>query len=308
MVADKTLAHISDLTTEEVYIAQLDPVAVSAATLGGIRTLLGVPLLSKGELLGAFFLSRQEVRPFTDKQIELVKNFAAQAVIAIENARLLNELRQRTMDLGEALEQQRATSDLLQVISGSPGNLEPVFQSMLENAVRICGANFGNMVLCEDDGFRAVAMYNAPDAYAKARMGGPFHPPAGSGLGRLAATKEVAQIADLRAEQGYVDRDPFVVTAVEQAGIRTLLAVPMLKEGDLVGAIVIYRQEVRSFTEKQIVLVKNFASQVVIAIENARLLNELRQRTADLTEALDQQTATSEVLQVIGGSRSSTGV
>jgi signal transduction histidine kinase len=266
-------------------------------------------LLSKGELIGAFFLSRQEVRPFTDKQIELVQSFAAQAVIAIENARLLNELRQRTSDLGEALEQQRATSDLLQVISGSPGYLEPVFQSMLENAVRICGANFGNMFLYEDDAFRTIAMHNAPEAYARARMSGPFHPPSDSALGRVVATKEVAQTADLRTEERYFNRDPFAVVAVETAGIRTLLAVPMLKEGNLVGAIVIYRQEVLPFTEKQIELVKNFGSQVVIAIENARLLNELRQRTDDLghrttalTEALEQQTATSDVLEVISRS------
>ena len=303
MVADRTVAHINDVTAEEVYLGQHDPMAVSAVALGGIRTLLGVPLLKKGEMIGAFFLSRQEVRPFTEKQIELVQNFAAQAVIAIENARLLNELRQRTDDLTEALEQRTATSDLLQVISGSPGNLEPVFQAMLENAVGICGANFGNMFLYEDDAFRTVAMFNAPEAYANARMGAPLHPPSDSGLGRLVATKEVVQIADLSTVERYViNRDPFVVAAVELAGIRTLLAVPMLKEGRLVGAIVIYRQEVRPFGEKQTELVKNFASQVVIAIENARLLNELRQRTDDLAKALEQQTATSEVLQVISSS------
>jgi class 3 adenylate cyclase/putative methionine-R-sulfoxide reductase with GAF domain len=238
---------------------------------------------------------RSDVRPFTDKQIELVKNFAAQAVIAIENARLLNELRQRTTDLTEALEQQRATADLLQVISGSPGNLEPVFHAMLENAVGICSANFGNMFLYEDDAFRTVAMYNAPEAYANARTGAPFHPPSDSGLGRLAATKEVVQIADLRTEERYINRDPFVVAGVELGGIRTLLAVPMLKEDHLVGGIVIYRQEVRPFSEKQIELVRNFASQVVIAIENARLLNELRQ-------SLQQQTATADVLKVISRS------
>ena len=272
--------------------------------------MLGVPILREDDAVGVLALTRSAVRPFTDEQIALVKNFADQAVIAIENARLLNELRQRTTDLTEALEQQTATSDLLQVISGSPGNLEPVFQAMLENAVGICGANFGNMFLYEDDAFRTVAMFNAPEAYANARMGAPLHPPSDSGLGRLVATKEVVQIADLSTVERYViNRDPFVVAAVELAGIRTLLAVPMLKEGRLVGAIVIYRQEVRPFGEKQTELVKNFASQVVIAIENARLLNELRQRTddltertADLTEALEQQTATSEVLQVISSS------
>jgi GAF domain-containing protein len=267
--------------------------------LGGFRTVLGVPMLREGVAVGVLALTRSAVRPFSGEQITLVENFAAQTAIAIENARLLDELRQRTTDLTEALEQQRATSDLLQVISGSPGNLEPIFQAMLQNAVAICDANFGNMFLYEDNAFRTVAMYNAPEAYATARSGAPFHPPSHSGLGRLAATREVVQIGDLRAEEMYINRDPFVVAGVELGGIRTLLAVPMLKEGHLVGAIVIYRQEVRQFCEKQIALVKNFASQVVIAIENARLLNELRKRTTDLTEALEQQTATSEVLRVI---------
>jgi len=250
-------------------------------------------MLKENELVGAFILYREEVRPFTDKQIALVTSFAAQAVIAIENARLLNELRQRTTDLTEALEQQRATSDLLQVISGSPGNLEPVFQAMLENAVTICGANFGNMFLYENDAFRTVALYNAPEAYAKARMGRSFHPPPESGLSRLAATKEVIQTADVRAAEGYTNRDPFFVAAVELAGIRTLIAAPLMQEGHLIGAIVIYRQEVRPFSEKQIEVVKNFASQVVIAIENSRLLNELRDRTSELERsyALVQQQA-----------------
>jgi two-component system, NtrC family, sensor kinase len=263
--------------------------------LGGFRTVLGVPMLREGVAVGVLALTRSAVRPFSGEQIALVENFAAQAVIAIENARLLDELRQRTAELSAALEQQRATSDLLLVISRSPGNLEPVFQAMLENAVAICGASFGNMFLCEDKAFRTVAMHNAPEAYVKARMAGLFHPPSESGLGRLAATKEVVQIADLRALERYVNRDPFVVAAVELAGIRTLLAVPMLKEDHLIGAIVIYRQEVQPFSEKQIGLVKNFASQVVIAIENARLLAELRQ-------SLQQQTATADVLKVISRS------
>ena len=288
VVATKQLLHISDCLEDASY-KQGDVDFVWFVDLCGARSFIAAPMLKDDELVGTITVFHQEVRPFTDKQIELVKNFAAQAVIAIENARLLNELRQRTTDLTEALEQQTATSELLQVISGSPSNLEPVFQAMLENAVGICGANFGNMFLYEDDAFRTVAMFNAPEAYANARMGTPLHPPSDSGLGRLVATKEVVQIADLRTVERYViNRDPFVVAAVELAGIRTLLAVPMLKEGRLVGAIVIYRQEVRPFGEKQTELVKNFANQVVIAIENARLLKELRERTEQV-EAQSQE-------------------
>ncbi len=292
MIAAKTAIHVSD-TTGYPLGGIHDSQSLAAIELGGVKTSLSVPMLREGDLIGAFVLSRQQVKPFTEKQIELATNFANQAVIAIENARLLNELRQRTSDLTEAFEQQRATSDLLQVISSSPGNLEPVFQAMLENAVTICGANFGNMFLYENDAFRTVAMHNAPEAYAKARKGGPFHPPPETALGRLAVTKEVMQIADPRASERYANRDPFVVAAVELAGMRTLLEVPMLKEGHLVGAIIIYRQEVRPFGEKQIELVKNFASQVVIAIENSRLLNELRDRSNELERsyALVQQQA-----------------
>lgn len=282
MVASKTPMHVRDVMAEEAYLARRDSGAVAAVELGGARTVLSVPLLNKGEMSGAFFLCRQQVRSFTDKQIELVQNFAAQAVIAIENARLLHELRQRTADLTDALEQQRAISDLLQLLSGSPGRLEPIFQAILASAVGICRANFGNMFLYEDGAFRAVAMFNAPEAYARERTRAPFSRPPNSGLGRLVATKEVVQIVDLRADDSYLKGDPFVVAGVELAGIRTLLAVPMLKENHLVGCIIIYRREPLAFGEKQIRLVKNFASQVVIGVENARLLNELRDRTSEL--------------------------
>ena len=301
MLMTKTVVHVENLAAEQGYLER-NPVFVAAVELGGVRTHVAVPMLKDNELIGAVIVYRQEVRPFTDKQIELVKNFAAQAVIAIENARLLNELRQ-------TLEQQTATSEVLKVVSSSPGVLQPVFATMLENAVRLCGANFGNMFLYESDTYRPVAMHNAPEAYASIRMGAPIYPPPGTGLARVAATKEVVQIADLMLEEAYIKGAPLAVTAVLHAGIRTLLAVPMLKDDRLVGAIVIYRREVRPFEDKQIELVKNFAAQAVIAIENTRLLNELLQRTndltlrtADLTEALEQQTATSEVLQVISRS------
>jgi GAF domain-containing protein len=269
----------------------------------GHRTTVGMPLLREAEAVGTIVLRRAVVDPFTDKQIALLKTFANQAVIAIENTRLLNELRQRTDDLSEALEQQTATSDVLQVISSSPGELQPVFKAMLESATRICEAKFGSMYLREGDAFRIVAMHNAPPAFAEARRLQPLVRPApGTGLYRVASTKQVVHIVDIRAEQPYLEREPSAITMVERAGARTLLVVPMLKDDELIGNINIYRQEVRPFTDKQIELVKNFAAQAVIAIENTRLLKELRQRTDDLSEALEQQTATSEVLSVISSS------
>ena len=264
--------------------------------LGGFRTVLGVPMLREGVAVGVLALTRSAVRPFSDEQIALVENFADQAVIAIENTRLLNELRQ-------SLEQQTATSQVLQVISSSPGDLEQVFATILQNATRICEAKFGALYRNEGDGFRAKAMHNAPPAYEEARAG-ILHPPPRTSLWRAANTKQAVQIADVRLEQGYIEGDPFVVSAVALGGYRSVLNVPMLHEDELVGVITIFRQEVRPFTEKQISLVKNFAAQAVIAIENARLLSELRQRTADLTKALEQQTATSEVLRVISSSPS----
>jgi GAF domain-containing protein len=310
MVADRTVAHIADVTTEKVYLAKHDPVAMSAVALGGIRTLLGVPLLNKGEMIGAFFLSRQEVRPFTDKQIELVKNFAAQAVIAIENARLLQELRKRTADLAEALEHHTATSEVLQVISHSPGDLQPVFTTILQNAARICDASFGNIFRWDGDALSLVATYNIPAAFIEHRSRVPFRPNQGNPIGQMLQASAALHIADLAQDDRYIQRrDPEVVAAVELGGIRTFVAVPMLKDDKLIGTVILYRQEVRPFTDKQIALVKNFAAQAVIAIENARLLNELRQRTndlsqrtTDLNEALEQQTATSDVLEVISRS------
>jgi GAF domain-containing protein len=277
--------------------------------LGGFRTVLGVPMLREGVVVGVLALTRSAVRPFSDEQIALVENFAAQAAIAIENARLLVELRQRTADLSwrtadltEALEQQTATSEVLQVIGSSPGDLEPVFATMLKEAVRICDAKSGGIYRVEGDAMRLVATHNVAPPYAEARRFSPFHPGPKHILGRVMRTKSVVQIADAATDPGYVERRPEMVAAVELGGVGTMLGVPMLKENDLAGAFALNRQEVRPFTDKQIELVKNFAAQAIIAIENARLLNELRQRTTDLAEALEQQTATSEVLQVISGS------
>ena len=233
-------------------------------------------MLKENKLVGAIVIYRQEVRPFVPKQIELVTNFANQAVIAIENTRLLNELRQRTDDLSEALEQQTATSEVLQVISTSSGELEPVFETILANAVRICEATFGNMYLRDGEVFRIAAAHNTPPPLLEHRRRVPLQRPT-SAFGRMVRTKEVVHVADLLADPRYAEREPEIVTGVELGGIRTLLIVPMLKEKDLIGALTIYRQEVRPFNDKQIELVKNFANQAVIAIENTRLLNELRE-------------------------------
>ena len=174
MVATKSVIHIVDMAAEQAYTKR-DPTTVAAVELGRVRTFVAVPMLKENELIGGVTLCRQEVRPFTDKQIALVTNFAAQAVIAIENARLLNELRQRTTDLTEALEQQTATSEVLQVISSSPGDLEPVFATMLENAVRICDAKFGNIYRWDGDALHLVATHNSPPAFAEARRRSPHH-------------------------------------------------------------------------------------------------------------------------------------
>jgi GAF domain-containing protein len=302
LIETRQLVHVADIRSEPAYVEGFRPLR-ELADIGGGRTLLTVPMLKENELVGAIAIYRTEVQPFTDKQIALVQNFAAQAVIAIENTRLLNELRQRTDDLSEALDQQTATSEVLRVISSSPGALEPVFDAMLENATRICEAKFGSLYLYDKNGLTLAAAHNAPPAFAEARRRGPIQPAPDMALGRVIRTMQIAQVADVAATRAYAEGNQAAVDAVKLAGMRTVVAVPMLKDNRLIGAIASYRQEVRPFTDKQIELLQNFAAQAVIAIENARLLNELRQRTDDLTESLEQQTATSEVLKVISSSQ-----
>ena len=273
------IVHIHDTYADPEYSLEL-------SKLRGFRTQLGVPLMREGVPIGVIVLIRTTVRPFTDKQIKLATAFADQAVIAIENVRLFDEVQARTDDLAESLEQQTATSEVLKVISSSPGELQPVFQSLLENATRICGAKFGALWLREGELFRAVAVHGAPQAYRELLFREPIRPGPDTGLGQLLQTKQFVQIEDITRGKAYRDRDPLRVATVELAGGRTLAEVPLLKDGELIGSINIYKQEVRPFTDKQIELLQNFAAQAVIAVENTRLLNELRRIY------LQQQTAT----------------
>jgi signal transduction histidine kinase len=290
-VLDRKPVHVLDLQAEAAEF----PEGSASAKQFGHRTILGVPLLREGVVIGTIHLRRTEVDAFTDKQIELLKTFADQAVIAIENVRLFEAEQARTRELSEALERQTATSEVLQVISSSPGELTPVFEALLANATRLCEARFGTLYVYEAGALRMVASHKTPPHLAEVRGIGPFHPDPSGALGGAIRAKRAVQIADLAATRGYAERSPPTVAGVELGGVRTAVAVPMLKDNELIGIISIYRQEVRPFADKQVALLTNFASQAVIAIENTRLLNELR-------ESLQQQTATSDVLKVISRS------
>jgi two-component system NtrC family sensor kinase len=282
----KQVVQIADVRTVAGYVD--NPMHAPIVQLAGVRSKLSVPMLKEDDLIGVIEIDRQEVCPFTDKQIELVKNFAAQAVIAIENTRLLNELR-------ESLQQQTATADILAVISSSQAKLEPVFETIVDRTTRICEATFACLGLFEEKALRFVAISGA-SADSEFFHPDRLHQPDGCPyVVPLARAKRTAQTADLRAETGYRERDPFYVTTVDVGGARTALRVPLLKDNKLLGHLWAFRQEIRPFSDKQVDLVKNFAAQAVIAIENTRLLNELR-------ESLQQQTATADVLKVISRS------
>ena len=275
---EKVPVHILDVAAVPGYPA-------SSIRLGKQRTSLGVPLLREGEVIGIIVLARQRVEPFTDRQIELVSTFADQAVIAIENTRLITAQR-------EALEQQTATAEVLQVINAKPGDLAPVFDAMLEKAMRLCEAAFGFLAIYDGEQFRPTALRGVPDALASYFATGMDQPRPGEAHWRLLAGEELVHNLDQMDEDAYRSGSPLRRAIVDLGGARSALVVALRKDGVLLGALTIYRREVRPFSDKQIALLQNFAAQAVIAIENTRLLTEQR-------EALEQQTATAEVLQVI---------
>jgi len=265
--------------------------------------MLGVPLIRNGDVVGVVGLVRNRVEPFSQGEVHLVTAFADQAVIAIENTRLFEEVQARTKELQEALNQQTATSEVLSAISSSHGALQPVFESLLANAVRLCQAKFGNLFIYEDGTFRHVALYGAPTQFAESRRRNPVvRPRARSILARIAATKEVQEVPDIRTTQAYLDRDPAVVELGDAAGARTLLGIPILKDDELIGVIGIYRQEVQPFTEKQIELLQSFANQAVIAIENTPLRGRTgkQARTAGITATTDRDLRGSQIDKSLG--------
>jgi GAF domain-containing protein len=293
-VIDRKPVHVIDLQAE----AEEFPEGYAFARRLGHRTTAGVPLLREGVAIGTIQLRRTEVNPFTDKQLALLGTFAAQAVIAIENARLLNELRQRTTDLTESLEQQTATSEILTSMSGSMTETKPVFDAILRNLLRLFGTSYAVVQLLQDGMIQLVAFDGEP-GFERLPSHYPLPLDDSTVTGCAMLAKQVLQVAPL------IDNPttpPASARFAREYGHNAMLSAPMIRGGNVIGAIATARRDPRAFDDKQLTLIKSFADQAVIAIENARLLNELRQRTSDLTESLDQQTATSEVLETISSS------
>src|SRR5499427_727297 len=288
---DREVVHLGDVQSAGAF-----PASQALAHTMGYRTGLAVPMLRDGGPVGAIVVFRQESSPFTEGEIGLVRTFADQAVIAIENVRLFTELESRNTELRVALDQQTATSELLKVIGRSTFDLQPVFETLAENAVRLCEARHASIWRFDGQSFRAVVSHNvSPERWALIQQN-PLVPGRNSAVARVALERRTIHIHDVQADPeytyGHVESDP----------LRTVLAIPMLRADELLGAIFIHRTEVLPFSENQIGLLETFADQAAIAIENARLLTELQAKNASLTEALEQQTATSEILRVISSS------
>jgi GAF domain-containing protein len=295
-ILDRQVMHITDLL---LVTAQEFPVSEAETKRRGVRTVLAAPLLRENQSIGVILIRRTAVNPFTEKQVALLETFADQAVIAIENVRLFQELQTRNRELTEALEQQTATSEILRVISSSPTDLQPVMATIAENAARLCDSIDAQIYRVENDVMRRFASWGqvpvpAPiaDVIAVSRDWVP---------GRAVVDRQTIHLHDIQTEEVQAEY-PLGVTYAQRTGVRTVLGTPLLREGVPIGAILIRRLEVRPFTDKQIALLKTFADQAVIAIENVRLFQELQAKNRDLTEALEQQTATSQILQVIASS------
>jgi adenylate cyclase len=276
IASGETAVQIADITADAVYSSR-NAARRALADLGGARTTVWVALRKEGALLGVVAIYRRNVRPFSDKQIALLQNFAAQAVIAIENAHLITETR-------EALEQQTATAEVLGVINSSPGDLAPVFDAMLGKALRLCEATYGQLSTYDGHCFDVVAIQGEHRWAEWIRQRGPAHPEAGTTIGRIVAGERVVHVEDITTEEAYLAGNPTRRALAEIGGFRTLLSVALRRDETVIGVLHIYRPEVRPFTDKQIALLQNFAAQAVIAMENARLLGELRQRTDEVAE------------------------
>ena len=292
----KQVIHIADISTELVR-TEGEELRARLVELGGVRTILAVPMLKDAEPIGVFTIYRQEVRPFTDKQIELLKSFAAQAVIAIENARLLNELRERTDDLSESLQQQTATADVLKIISRSAFDLQTVFETLVKSAAQLCEADAVALHRPMGETYPWVASLGYSREYEDYMTDHPIVPNRDNILGHALLERRAVQITDPQSDPEFTSS---IIPSI--SGMRTVLGVPLLRESTPIGVIVLNRRTVRPFTDKQIELVTTFADQAVIAIENVRLFEAEQQRTSELRGSLEQQTATAEVLRVISSS------
>jgi signal transduction histidine kinase len=293
---DRQIIHIEDIQVEaEREFPEWYPIAKAA----GVRTMLGMPLMREDVAIGTLTIRRREVRRFSDKQIALLKTFADQAVIAIENVRLFQELQASNRNLTEALEQQTATSEVLSVIAQSPTDLQPVYQTILANVTRLCEANIAALFLYDGETLSTAASHGTTQEFAEHLLGSRPRPSRETTTRRAALERTTVHVADLLSDPDFF---PAPRELYEKENVRTVLSVPMLREGRLVGVITSWRREVRPFSDTQVALVKTFADQAVIAIENVRLFQEIQARTQELTEALEQQTATGEILRVIASS------